>query len=74
VTLLGVFIGGLLSATVVAENVFAIPGLGSLLVGSVSSRDFQTVQAIAVLFGVVVVLVNLATDLLYLLLDARIRL
>jgi peptide/nickel transport system permease protein len=74
VTLLGVFIGGLLSATVVAENVFAIPGLGSLLVNSVSSRDFQTVQAIAVLFGVVVVLVNLGTDLLYLLLDPRIRL
>jgi peptide/nickel transport system permease protein len=74
VTLLGVFIGGLLSATVVAENVFAIPGLGSLLVSSVNARDFQTVQAIAVLFGVVVVLVNLGTDLLYLLLDPRIRL
>jgi peptide/nickel transport system permease protein len=74
VTLLGVFVGGLLSATVVAENVFAIPGLGSLLVSSVNARDFQTVQAIAVLFGIAVVLVNLGTDLLYLVLDPRIRL
>lgn len=74
VTLLGVLIGGLLSMTLVAENVFAIPGLGSLLVTAVNERDFPTVQAIAVLFGVAVVLVNLATDLLYLALDPRIRL
>ena len=74
VTLLGILMGGLLSATVVAENVFAIPGLGSLLVTSVSARDFPTVQAIAVIFGVVVVVANLLTDLLYLALDPRIRL
>jgi peptide/nickel transport system permease protein len=74
VTLLGILMGGLLSATVVAENVFAIPGLGSLLVTAVSARDFTTVQAIALLFGVVVVVANLLTDLLYLALDPRIRL
>jgi peptide/nickel transport system permease protein len=74
VTLLGILFGGLLSATVVAENVFAIPGLGTLLVTAVNQRDFPTVQALAVLFGVIVVVVNLTTDLVYLALDPRIRL
>jgi peptide/nickel transport system permease protein len=74
VTLLGVLVGMLLSATVVAENVFAIPGLGTLLVTAVNERDFPTVQAVAVIFGVAVVVVNLLTDLIYLALDPRIRL
>jgi peptide/nickel transport system permease protein len=74
VTLVGVFAGGLLSASVVAENVFAIPGLGSLLVTAVTDRDFPTVQALTMLFGVFVVAINLATDLLYMALDPRVRL
>jgi peptide/nickel transport system permease protein len=74
VTLIGVFAGGLLSATVVVENVFSIPGLGSLLVTAVTDRDFPTVQALTVLFGVFVVGINLATDLIYMALDPRVRL
>jgi peptide/nickel transport system permease protein len=74
VTLLGVFAGGLLSASVVAENVFSIPGLGSLLVTAVTDRDFPTVQALTMLFGAFVVGINLATDLVYLALDPRVRL
>jgi peptide/nickel transport system permease protein len=74
VTLLGVAIGSLLGATVVVENVFAIPGLGSLLVSAVQARDFPVIQVLAVLFGVVVVLVNLLTDVLYVVIDPRVRL
>jgi peptide/nickel transport system permease protein len=74
VTVLGVNVGILLSGTVVVENVFALPGLGGLLVSSVLGRDFPVVQALALLFGVGVIVVNLLTDLLYALLDPRVSL
>jgi peptide/nickel transport system permease protein len=74
VTVVGVFIGALLSTAVVVENVFSIPGLGSLLVDSVSQRDFPTIQGLTLVFGTTVVLINLVTDLVYLALDPRIRL
>jgi peptide/nickel transport system permease protein len=74
VTILGVTIGFLLSGTVVVENVFAIPGLGSLLVTSIASRDFPTIAGLTVVFGVVVVIVNLLTDLSYAAIDPRVRL
>jgi peptide/nickel transport system permease protein len=74
VTVLGVLLGALLSWTVAAENVFNIPGLGSLLVSSVTQRDFPTIQALLWIFGSVVVVVNLLTDLAYLVLDPRVRL
>jgi peptide/nickel transport system permease protein len=74
VTLLGIIGGVMLSLIVVVENVFAIPGLGSLLVSSVDSRDFPVVQALTLLFGVVVVLSSLVTDVIYAILDPRVRL
>jgi peptide/nickel transport system permease protein len=74
VTLLGILAGVLLSLNVIVENVFSIPGLGSLLVASVSQRDFPVVQALTLLFGVIVVFASLLTDVLYGLLDPRVRL
>jgi peptide/nickel transport system permease protein len=73
-TILGLSLGALLSANVIVENVFAIPGLGSLLVTSVSSRDYPMIQALVVLFAAAVVISNLVTDLLYVVVDPRIRL
>jgi peptide/nickel transport system permease protein len=74
VTLLSLFFAVLLSGTVVVENVFAIPGLGSLLVSSVSARDFPIIQALTLIFGVAVVLVGLVADLIYAAIDPRVRL
>jgi peptide/nickel transport system permease protein len=74
VTLLSVSVGVLLSQSVVVENVFSIPGLGSLLVSAVSARDFPVVQALTLLFGLAVVMVSLFTDLLYAWIDPRVRL
>ena len=74
VTLLSLMVGVLLSGTVVVENVFSIPGLGSLLVGSVTARDFPVVQALTLLFGFTVVLVSLLTDVVYAAIDPRVRL
>jgi peptide/nickel transport system permease protein len=74
VTLLGVNIGFLLSGAVVVENVFALPGLGSLLVSSIIARDYPVVQSLVLVFGLGVLLVNLVTDLAYARLDPRVRL
>jgi peptide/nickel transport system permease protein len=74
VTLLSMLFAVLLSGAVVVENVFAIPGLGSLLVSSVSARDFPIIQALTLLFGVAVVLVGLVADVVYAALDPRVRL
>ena len=74
VTVLGLNIGFLLSGLVIIENVFSLPGLGSELVSSIVDRDYPTIQALTLLFGVAVVAINLLTDLLYAYLDPRVRL
>ena len=73
VTVVGLQFGFLLSGTVVTEYVFSLPGLGSLLVDSVNRRDFPIVQGVVLLIGVTFVLTNLAVDVLYAVLDPRIR-
>ncbi len=74
VTVLGLNIGFLLSGLVIVENVFALPGLGSELVSAIGSRDYPTIQALTLIFGVAVVAINLFTDMLYAVLDPRVRL
>jgi peptide/nickel transport system permease protein len=74
ITILGVNIGILLGGIVVVENVFVIPGLGSILVSAITNRDFPVIEALTVIFGVLIVAVNLATDLTYALVDPRVRL
>jgi peptide/nickel transport system permease protein len=73
VTIVGVNLGFLISGTVVVESVFAIPGLGSLLVNAVSTRDFPLIQGLALFLGLAVVVVNLGTDIVNILIDPRIR-
>jgi peptide/nickel transport system permease protein len=73
VTVIGLRVGFLLSGTIVIETVFAWPGVGRLLFQSITDRDYQVVQAIVLLGAVVVVLANLATDLVYAFIDPRIR-
>ena len=74
ITVLSINVGFLLSFTVVVENVFQIPGLGSLLVQSVLTRDYPIIQALVVVFGVMVIVINLLADLAYSLADPRITL
>ncbi|MBI1878771.1 MAG: ABC transporter permease [Chloroflexi bacterium] len=74
ITVLGVNIGFLISGAVVVENVSSIPGLGSLMVTSIVSRDYPVIVALTSVFGVAVVFVNLLVDLSYAILDPRIRL
>jgi peptide/nickel transport system permease protein len=73
VTVLGINIGFLIGGTLIVEEVFSVDGVGYLMINSIFQRDFPVVQAIALLFGVMVVLVNLLTDVAYASLDPRVR-
>jgi len=72
-TLLGLQIAWLFSGTVVVETVFALPGIGSLIAQSVLDRDYAVVQVTTICFAAVVASISLLTDLIYPLLDPRVR-
>jgi len=72
VTVLGVNLSFLIGSTVVIENVFALPGLGQLLASSITTRDLSVVQGITLVFGILVVTINLLTDVAYAALDPRV--
>lgn len=73
VTVAGLQLGGLLGATVLIEQVFNWPGIGSTLLNAINGRDYPLVQGIVILFAVVFILTNLFVDLLYRFLDPRVE-
>lgn len=74
ITLLGVNLGWLIGGTVVIEQVFSVPGLGSLMVGSIFARDYMVVQAVTLVFAFAVILTNFLVDVICVALDPRIEL
>ena len=74
VTMIGLQLGFLIGGTVVVETVFAWPGIGSLLVDSIFARDYPVVQGVVLVIAVLIVVVNLLVDVVYTILDPRIRL
>jgi peptide/nickel transport system permease protein len=73
VTVVGLELGALLGGLVVVEQIFAWPGIGWLMIQSINSRDYATVQGIVLVIAAGVVLINLCVDVLYARLDPRIR-
>ncbi len=73
VTVIGIGVALLIGGAVVTESVFAIPGLGRLVVDAILRRDYPIIQGVVLLFSFVYVLVNLGVDLLYSVFDPRIR-
>jgi peptide/nickel transport system permease protein len=73
IALVGLNLGTLFGITVVIEQIFALPGIGQLLLQAINARDVVVIQAVVVVFAVVTVLGNLAADLLQAVLDPRIR-
>src|SRR5574341_608895 len=74
ITVLGLQLGALLNGSVITETVFSYPGIGDLLIQSVSVRDYRLTQVLILLFGVVYFVINLLVDVLYTLIDPRIKL
>ena len=72
-TVAGLTVAGLIAGSVVVENAFALNGLGSYLVTSVEQKDFSVVQAITLILVAAFVVVNTAVDMLYAVIDPRVR-
>lgn len=73
VTVIGLRLGLLVGGAVITETVFAVPGLGRMIVQAVNQRDFPIVQGGVLLIAVAVIVINFGVDLLYLILDPRVR-
>ncbi len=72
VTVIGLSFGSLLNGTVIVEFIFNIPGIGSLLVNGINSRDYQMVQNLIIFYALIFVTINFATDIIYRKLDPRV--
>lgn len=73
VTVIGLAMGGLLSGAIVTETVFALPGVGRLVISSVLRRDYPVVQGILMFIATIYVMVNLLIDVIYVYLDPRVK-
>ena len=74
ITFMGMYVSTLLGGSAIIEQVFSIPGMGSLLMTSVSARDFPVIQACVLLMATFSIVINLIVDILYGYIDPRIRL
>ncbi len=72
-TMVGMTVGSLISGAIVTETVFALPGVGRLVIQSIGRRDYPTVQGVLIFIAFIYVLVNLLVDILYLYLDPRVK-
>lgn len=72
-TTVGLTFGGLITGAVITETIFNIPGIGSLLVNAISRRDYPTIQGVVLFVTLMYLLVNLIVDVLYVLVDPRVR-
>ncbi len=73
VTVTGIYLGQLMAGSIILESVFYLPGIGRLALGAINARDLPVVQGVALFVATVIVILNLAVDILYGLLDPRIR-
>lgn len=73
ITVIGLQVPSLVGGTIVLERIFSIPGMGAYLLQAINQRDFPVVQAVVLMLAFVVVLSNLVVDLLYPIIDPRIR-
>ena len=73
-TVIGIVAGALLGGTVIIEQVFSIPGVGRLIIGAIASRDFPVIQGGLLFLAVIYLAVNLTVDILYAVVDPRVRL
>ncbi len=72
-TVMGLFSASLVSGSVIMESIFAVPGIGSLLLNAVFGRDYALIQGIVILTGALIIVVNLIVDILYAVIDPRVQ-
>lgn len=72
-TVVGIQLGTMIGGTIIVESIFALPGMGSMLIEALNSTDYPTIQGCVLVLGAVYIAINLAVDMLYPLIDPRIR-
>lgn len=73
VSLVGIFVVGLIGSSVLTEEVFARPGLGKLMIGATKQRDYTLLQAIMVVYAFIIIIINIIVDIIYTVVDPRVR-
>ena len=73
ITVIGMSLTSSVGGSLIVENVFSLPGVGSLIVASISSRDFPLIQSVVVAVAFLVIFINFVIDILYGIIDPRIR-
>jgi peptide/nickel transport system permease protein len=73
VTIAGLGFGRLLGGTVIIESIFALPGMGTILINGINGRDYPVVQGLVLMYAILFVLVNVLTDLVYTKVDPRVK-
>ncbi|MDQ3541413.1 MAG: ABC transporter permease [Chloroflexota bacterium] len=73
ISLVGIFAVGLIGSSVLTEEVFARPGLGKLMIGATRQRDYTLLQAIMVVYALIIVVINIVVDIVYTMADPRVR-
>ena len=73
ITVIGMSLTASVGGSLIVENVFVLPGIGSLIVASISSRDFPLIQSVVIAIAILVIFINLIVDIIYGLIDPRIR-
>jgi ABC-type dipeptide/oligopeptide/nickel transport system permease component len=74
VTMVGLAVGRLVAGTIIVEAIFSIPGIGTQLIQAITSRDYPVIQGLILIYALIFVLINLATDIIYTVVDPRVRL
>ncbi|MDT8718164.1 ABC transporter permease [Clostridium sp. 19966] len=74
ITLMGMIIAGILGGSIIVEQIFSLPGIGNLLIMSISTRDFPLTETLVIYLAFIVVFINFLVDILYQVIDPRIRL
>lgn len=73
ITLMGMIIAGILGGSIIVEQIFSLPGIGNILIMSISTRDFPLAEALVIYLAFIVVVINFFVDVLYQVIDPRIR-
>jgi ABC-type dipeptide/oligopeptide/nickel transport system permease component len=73
ITVVGLAFGNLMNGTVITEFIFSIPGMGSLLIGGIKSRDYTLVQNVILVYSLLFIMVNTLTDIIYRYIDPRVK-
>ncbi len=73
ITVVGLAFGNLLNGTIITEFIFSIPGIGTLLIGGINSRDYALVQSVILVYAFMFILVNIMTDFVYKYFDPRVK-